>query len=105
MIVVALRGEIAINLKGESSTAKGGQLVNTFASVPDAPVTKFNLNIKGGSNGILAVTRTAKSKINLCTTRRTAEIDMDGHNGKQADFNTRVKTPCAKAAKKAKRKK
>ncbi len=30
MIIVALRGEIAINLKGESDTTKDGKLVNTF---------------------------------------------------------------------------
>ncbi len=66
MIVVALRGEIAINLKGEASTTKSGRLVSTFSNVPDAPISAFNLNIAGGSNGILAVTRTRKSKINLC---------------------------------------
>ena len=100
MIVVALRGEIDLNLTGKSSTSKDGRLVNTFATVPDAPVTKFNLNIAGGKNGILTVTRTARAKINLCTSRHTAEVDMNGHNGKQRDFTTRVKTPC-KATKKA----
>jgi hypothetical protein len=96
MIVVALRGEIAINLKGESSTTRGGKLVNTFANVPDAPITKFNLNIKGGKNGILAVTRTRKAKINVCAARQIAEADIDGQNGRVRDFNTRVKTPCSK---------
>ena len=47
MIVVALRGEIAINLVGRSNVSKG-RLVNTFEDVPDAPITKFNLNITGG---------------------------------------------------------
>jgi hypothetical protein len=108
MIVVALRGEIAINLKGEASTTKTGSLVNTFANLHDAPISKFNLNIKGGNNGILAVTRTRKSKINLCAKPNShrAAIDLDGHNGKNADYATKVKTPCgAKAAKKAKNKK
>jgi hypothetical protein len=106
MIVVALRGEIAINLKGEASTTRAGSLVNTFANVPDAPISAFNLNIDGGSNGILAITRTRKSKINLCAKPNShrAGVDLDGHNGKNADFNTTVKTPCgAKAAKKAKK--
>jgi hypothetical protein len=104
MIIVALRGEIAVNLKGESSTTKSGKLVNTFAAVPDAPVSKFNLNIRGGKNGILAVTRTRRSTINLCARpkRHIAEADMDGHNGKRFDRNIRMKTPCAK--KKSKRK-
>jgi hypothetical protein len=106
MIVVALRGEIAINLKGESSTTKAGRLVNTFANVPDAPISQFNLNIKGGKTGILAVTRTRKSKINLCARPNShrAAVDLDGHNGKNTDFATTVKTPCkTKAAKRAKK--
>jgi hypothetical protein len=96
MIVVALRGEIAINLKGESATTRGGQLVNTFNTVPDAPVSKFNLNIQGGKNGILAVTRTRRSKINLCSATRTAKANLNGQNGKQHNLDITVKTPCKK---------
>jgi hypothetical protein len=101
MIIVALRGEIAINLKGESSTTRAGKLVNTFASVPDAPVSKFNLNIKGGKDGILAVTRTRRSTINLCARPKShiADADMDGHNGKRYDRNVRMKAPCAQQSK------
>ncbi len=108
MIVVALRGEIAINLKGEASTTKAGRLVSTFANVPDAPISAFDLDIQGGDNGILAVTRTRKAKINLCAkpTSHRAAIDLDGHNGRDADYTAKVKTPCAKtkAAKKSKKK-
>jgi hypothetical protein len=96
MIIVALRGEIAVNLVGKSSTTKTGKLVNTFDDVPDAPITQFNLNITGGHNGILAVTRTRKATINLCTSRHTAETDLDGHNGKRHDRNIHIKTPCTK---------
>jgi hypothetical protein len=97
MIIVALRGEIAINLKGESDTTKAGKLVNTFNGVPDAPVSKFNLNIKGGGKGILAVTRTRRALINLCAAgRQIAEADMDGQNGKRHDFNVNMRKPCPK---------
>jgi hypothetical protein len=98
MIIVALRGEIPVNLVGESSTTRSGKLVNTFDEVPDAPVSRFNLNIRGGSNGILAVTRTRRSNINLCAKPRShvAEADMDGQNGRRHDFNVRMKTPCRK---------
>jgi hypothetical protein len=101
MIVVALRGEIAINLKGESSTTKAGKLVNTFAAVPDAPISRFNLNIQGGKTGIIAVTRTRKARINLCAGRHVAEVDNDGHNGRRYDSNVRMKTPCTKKQTKA----
>jgi hypothetical protein len=95
MLVVALRGEISINLKGTSDSARDGRLVNSFASVPDAPISKFNLNIKGGRSGILTVTRTARSRIDLCKGRHTAAVKMAGHNGKRRSFDTRVKAPCA----------
>jgi hypothetical protein len=94
MLVAALRGEIAINLKGTSGVS-GGRLVNTFATVPDAPVDQFNLNIAGGKNGILTVTDSARGPLNICRGPQTAQIKMDGHNGKFADYRTRVKTPCA----------
>jgi hypothetical protein len=101
MIIVALRGEIAINLRGESSTTKAGKLVNTFDNVPDAPVSKFNLNINGGNTGILAVTRTRKGKINLCAGRHIAESDIDGHNSRQQALDIGMKTPCSKRQTKA----
>jgi hypothetical protein len=101
MIVVALRGEISINLKGESDTTRAGKLVNTFNNVPDAPVSQFNLNIKGGNTGILAVTRTRRSLINICAGRHTAEADMDAHNGRRHDRDIRMKTPCTKKQTKA----
>jgi hypothetical protein len=65
MIVVALRGEIAVNLVGESDVKKG-KLVNTFDNIPDAPISQFNMNIRGGKNGILAVTGSRRSTFNLC---------------------------------------
>jgi len=95
MIIVALRGEIAINLRGESSTTKKGNLVNTFNAVPDAPIGRFNLNLKGGNQGILAVTRTRKTaRVNLCNRKQIAKVDFDGQNAKRYDRNTRIKTPC-----------
>jgi hypothetical protein len=114
MVIAALRGEIAINLRGESSVDKRNRLVSTFATVPDAPVSKFNMNIKGGKRGIIAVTRTRRALINLCARPKShiAESDMDGHNGRRHDNDIRMKTPCSKkqtkqakrAAKKAARK-
>jgi hypothetical protein len=84
--------------QGQVLDDEGRKLVNTFASVPDAPIRQFNLNIKGGKNGILTVTRTANNILNLCTTTQTAVVDMNGHNGKRRNYNTQVKTPCAKKA-------
>jgi hypothetical protein len=105
MIVVALRGEIAVNLRGVSSTTKAGKLVNTFDAVPDAPIQQFNLNIAGGNSGILAVTRTRKvRRVNVCNSKQVAEADFDGQNGKTHDRDIKIKTPCKAKRKTAKRK-
>lgn len=96
MLIVALRGEISINLKGTSDSAPDGRLINTFATVPDAPIKQFNLNIRGGKTGILTVTRTTRSRINLCTkpNSHTAQTTLTAHNTKRVHPNTKVKTPC-----------
>ncbi len=100
-LVVALRGEVAINLKATSSLSRN-RLVNTFDNVPDAPISQFNLNIKGGKNGILVVVRK-----NICS-RQVAEFQNDAHSGKRHDRLIKIKTPCnsraamRKAAKKRK---
>jgi hypothetical protein len=98
-IVVALRGEVAVNLRGNSNV-RGRKLVNTFARVPDAPVTSFNLNIKGGRNGILAVTRTRRNTIDLCDKPRghKTETYIDAHNNYRHDRNITLKTPCRKSS-------
>jgi hypothetical protein len=103
MIIVALRGEISINLRGESAVDNRNRLVSTFASVPDAPVSRFNLNIRGGGKGIIAVTRTRRTLINLCARPKShvAESDMDGFNGRRHDNDIRMKTPCTKKQTKA----
>ncbi len=104
MIVVALRGEIAINLRGRSDTTKKGRLVSTFADVPDAPVTRFDIRIDGGKRGIIAVTRTRRARIDICKGRHTAAVDIDGHNGRRADQDVRMTTPCPAKKKKMKKK-
>jgi hypothetical protein len=75
--------------------------VTTFPNVPDAQVSRFNLDINGGSKGILVVTRTARNKINLCNAKQITDVALKGQNGKNANFATAIKTPCAKAAKKS----
>jgi hypothetical protein len=97
-LVLALRGEIAINVRASSDAIPGKALISTFPSLPDAPVSRFELKLKGGKSGILIVSRDAKTgrKLSLCG-KQVAEVDMDGHNGKIRDFNVRMKTPCKKA--------
>jgi hypothetical protein len=100
-LLVKLRGQVAIDLRA-TTTVRRNRLVTTFPTVPDAPVSKFRLNINGGSKGILVVTRTRRSKIDLCDRKQVAQVRTGGHNGKTANFATAIKTPCGSKASKAK---
>jgi hypothetical protein len=97
-LLVKLGGQIALNLRAKSS-ASGGRLVTTFAAVPDAPVSKFSLRLKGGDGGILAVT----GDRHLCSSSRVASVQTDGHNGKRRDYLAAMKAPCGKRKRGARR--
>ena len=101
-LLVKLRGEVDINVRAKT-TVRNGRLVTTFPRVPDAPVRKFRLDIKGGSKGILVVTRTRKSNIDICRSRQVANVKTNGHHGRARDFRVNVKRPCGKAGKAGRR--
>jgi hypothetical protein len=80
---LALRGEIALDVWADSSV-KRNRLVSTFAAVPDAPLSSFQLRIDGGRNGILAATR------RTCRASRKAGTAYRGHNGKRSRRTVRL---------------
>jgi hypothetical protein len=93
-LLVPLKGEVDIHLRAQSDTQRG-KLVNTFAAVPDAPVSRFELTLRGGRDGILIVNG------NPCRRSRVADVQMDGQNGKRADRGVKIKMPCGKKRKRA----
>jgi hypothetical protein len=99
-LLVALRGEVAIDLRAQSAV-ENGRLVSTFPTVPDAPVSRFDLRLKGGKGGIIVVTRTAQRRFDVCRGRHVAQVEIDGHNGRRADFGVAVRKPCKPRASRA----
>jgi hypothetical protein len=99
-LLAKLGGEIRINLRATTDVARG-RLVSTFAAVPDAPVSRFDLRLKGGKGGVLAAT----GRPRICGRRQVARIRTLGHNGKRAaQRRVRIATPCKQAKRqKAKR--
>lgn len=78
-LVADLRGQINVNLVGyiDSVKRKGGPRIRTrFMSVPDAPVSKFVLEMQGGKKGLLV------NNTNLCKAKPHAEASLTGQNGK-----------------------
>ena len=88
-IVAELKGQININLVGFVESVHG-QLRTTFDTVPDAPVSKFILSLAGGNKGLLV------NSINLCSTTEHVNAQITGQNGKTANQNPLLQTPCAK---------
>lgn len=88
-VVVDLRGQFHVTLVG-FVTSKHGGIRTTFASAPDAPVTKFSLRLYGGKRGLLV------NSENLCAKSRFAEVRLKGHNGKVRSGNQRIQTNCGK---------
>lgn len=89
-LLVPLRGEIAIDLRATSSV-KSQKLVTTFADVPDAAISRFDLKLKGGRGGILTVTNDS----DICKGSQVAELTIDGQNGKRIDRSVRMRSPCS----------
>lgn len=89
---VALRGEVALDVWADSNVKKK-RLVNTFARVPDAPISSFELNIYGGKNGILGVT--GKQGAHMCKQANVADAQFDGQNGKRLTKATKMSVPCS----------
>jgi hypothetical protein len=88
-VVADLKGQIEILLNGRVDSVNGG-LRTTFETVPDAPVTKFTLNLKGGSKGLI------QNSEPLCRKRHVAIEQLAGQNGKHANTDATIQTPCGK---------
>ncbi|HEY7453960.1 MAG TPA: hypothetical protein VH683_05300 [Thermoleophilaceae bacterium] len=93
-LLIPLRGEVEIDLRATTDVIDN-KLVSTFPTVPDAPVSRFELNLKGGKRGILVAVR------NICRRPRgqIADMEFDAQNGKRSDRGVRMKTPCARKKK------
>ena len=93
-LVVALHNsQVDFDLVGHVDSVKG-RLRNTFEAAPDAPVSSFVLEMKGGSKGLFV------NSTNLCKGTHKAEANFTGQNGKSYDTKPEMKaTGCAKAKK------
>jgi hypothetical protein len=82
-LVADLKGAIDVELVGYID-AVNSRLRARFLGVPDAPVSKFVLQMQGGRKGLLA------HNTNVCKTTPRASVKLQGHNGKVHDFNPKV---------------
>jgi hypothetical protein len=95
-IVADLHGQIHVTLVGfvDAVPVKGterSRIRTRFASVPDAPVTRFTMNLLGGAKrGLLENSR------DLCRTNRRAKVSLTAQNGRRINRNQLIKTSCGR---------
>lgn len=79
-LLVDLRGQVDIHLRGVISSKRGG-LKTVFRNVPDVPVSKFVLNMKGGEKSLLVNSQ------NTCARPQRAVLNIKGHNSRKIKNN------------------
>jgi len=94
-IVADLKGQFEILVVGFVDS-RNARLRTTFADVPDAPVSKFVLNLYGGKRGLLVNNR------NLCAGQLRTKLALTAQNGRVSVTEPVLKTSC-KGTKRGKR--
>jgi hypothetical protein len=72
-------------------TRKRGRRLD-FKTIPDGPVSKFVLTIRGGSKGILVITG---NHLNICKKQQLSSAKLFAQNGKSESLKIKMSTPCA----------
>jgi hypothetical protein len=83
-LVAALGGQIEVDLVGRIDSVHGG-IRTSFESVPDAPVSKFILNMQGGGRGLLI------NSTDICRGKHAANATFTAQNGKTQQLRPAVK--------------
>jgi hypothetical protein len=89
-LVADLRGQIRITLVGFIDSVNG-RVRTRFLSVPDAPVSRFEMKLFAGKRSLI------ENSENLCRTGRRAEIRLKGQNGRAQVTTPAISAPCGKS--------
>jgi hypothetical protein len=88
-LVAALHNnQVDFALDGRIDSVRNGRIRNTFETVPDAPVSKFVLEMQGGKKGLLV------NSTNLCKGTNRAISEFTGQNGKLYNTNPVLSARC-----------
>jgi len=64
------------------------RLRTRFLSLPDAPLSRVELNFFGGKRGLLV------NSADLCKRKRSADVTLQAHNGGVRRSSTQIQIPC-----------
>jgi hypothetical protein len=101
-LMVALRGQVDIDLTGKVTVNRNLTLRTDFDTIPDVPISTFSLNLVAGKNGAVGFVE------NACTKAAKAEratIRFRAHNGRLVRVEQKLQIAGCKAARKPAKKK
>jgi len=87
MVAALHSSKVDINLVGRIDSQNGG-IRSTFEGVPDAPVSKFILEMQGGKKSLIV------NREDICKGKHHALANFKGQNGKRHEFKPVVKAQC-----------
>jgi hypothetical protein len=96
-LVAELNGQIRVLLVGKVDSGPNKGIRNTFETVPDAPVEKFVLEMKGGPKHSLL-----ENSEDLCRKPQRAIADFTAQSGRVLDLTPTIATSCKGKGAKAK---
>ncbi|HET8567339.1 MAG TPA: hypothetical protein VFL77_12805 [Solirubrobacterales bacterium] len=88
-LVASLGGQIQVNLVGFIDSVHG-RIRGRFKVVPDAPVSRVELRMRGGRRGLLA------NDTDLCRAEPHADVVFGGHDGAFEEARPLVEVRCGK---------
>jgi uncharacterized repeat protein (TIGR01451 family) len=96
-LVVVLQGDgVRLDLVGNTSIVHG-ITASTFAAVPDAPVSSFELRLPEGPHSVLGPNLPIKARGSLCSSKLLMPTTITAQNGAQVVQSTRIAvTGCPK---------
>lgn len=90
-LVATLRsGSIRIDLEGRIGSTKQGGIRVSFDELPDAPIDRFTMVLRGGRHGLLT------NSVNICRQPPTATIQALGQNNSGSEFRSVLRGQCHK---------
>jgi hypothetical protein len=96
-MVAELDGQIRVLLVGKIDTGSTNGIRNTFEAVPDAPVEKFTLELKGGKKYGLLI-----NSENICKTKQVGQAFFKAQNGKTLTLKPVIANSCKGGSRKRK---
>jgi hypothetical protein len=98
-VAADLNGQIHVFVHGKVDKGKGGGLRNTFEVVPDAPVSKFTIELLGAGRGLL------ENSEDICAKPQHALAQFTAQSGKVSVFKPLIANSCKKKSHKHKHRK